>query len=131
MTAGVTATDGAGAGALGGSAGGANLTLAQAVGFLNVLAGLILVAAILFFVGGFIGWITRLGLTGRDDGIYYMRWGVYLLFVLVVGLALIHFVQFHTQLVLTILGVALVAVIAWVIIQIAASSGAEEETKRR
>jgi hypothetical protein len=121
MTAGVTASDS--------GAGGASLTLAQVVGFLNVMAGLILVAAILFFVGGFIGWITRLGLTGRDDGIYYMRWSVYLLFVLVVGLALINFVQFHTQLVLAILGVVIVLVLAWVILQIAASSGGDEETK--
>ena len=104
-------------------------TLAQAVGFLNILVGLMLVAAILFFVGGFMGWITRLGLTGRDQGLKFMSWGVSILFVLVVGLALIRFVQFHTQLVLTLLAVALVALAAYVAIQVAKSSGETEDAK--
>ena len=120
MTAGVTASD-AGASASFGP------TLSEAVGFLNVVAGLMLVLAILLFVGGFVGWVTRLGLTGRDEGIYYMVYGAYILAALIVVLAVIHFVQFHTQLVLTLLGVAIVILIGWFAIQVAASSGEEEE----
>ena len=108
---------------------GGSASLAQAVGFLNILVGFMLVAAILFFVGGFMGWITRLGLTGRDQGLKFMSWGVSILFVLVVGLALIRFVQFHTQLVLTLLALALVALAAYVAIQVAKSSGEAEDTK--
>ncbi|MBI5470086.1 hypothetical protein HY968_02075 [Candidatus Kaiserbacteria bacterium] len=126
MTAGVVGAEAAPpAGAQDGGA-----TLAQAVGLLNVLVGLMLVAAILFFVGGFIGWITRLGLTGREQGLQFMSWGVSILFVLVIGLGLIRFVQFHTQLVLMLLALALVALAAYVAIQIARSSGEAEETKR-
>ena len=121
FSAGVSASDGASSGA--------GLTLSQAAGFFNVVAGFMLVAAVLLFVGGFIGWVTRLGLTGRDEGIYYMVYGVYVLTALIVVLAIIHFVQFHTQVVLTLLAVAVIILIGWFAIQIAKSAGTEEEKR--
>ncbi len=89
-------------------------TLASVAGLANILAGLLLVAAFLFFFGGLATWALRLGMVGRDDGVKYMRWGVTMLFMLAAGLALINFIQFHTQIVLGLIAGAFVVLIAWI-----------------
>jgi len=40
-----------------------------------------LVAGLILFFGGFIAYLTRLGLESRMDGLRYMYWGLTVLFV--------------------------------------------------
>ena len=117
----------AGVGVSEGASGGT--TLAAGVGLLNILAGLLLVGAFLFFFGGLITWCFRLGMVGRDYAVAYMRYGVTMLFMLVVGLALIRFVQFHTTIVLGAVAVASVVIVGWIAVTFKGEP--EEETKKR
>ncbi len=68
---------------------------AQVLGLFNLVVGLMLVASILLFVGGFVMYLIRLGTwpTYRDDAIVIMGWGVTVLFMLVVLLAIQQFLS--------------------------------------
>lgn len=68
-------------------------SVASVVGLLNIAAGVILVAAYLNFIGGFIFYLVKLGTDGRIEGIKYMYDGVMTLFFLVVLLGIIELVQ--------------------------------------
>lgn len=72
---------------------GAGFAVSSIMGFVNVLAGLMLVVATLLFFGGVIIWLARLGLTTRVEGIKLMEWGVASLFVLTVILGITRAVQ--------------------------------------
>src|SRR5665213_3593881 len=68
-------------------------TLSTFLGFFNILAGLMLVAAVLSFVGGFIRYLVVLGNVKRKDGLVFMVWGIAILFVLVVLLGIVNILQ--------------------------------------
>ncbi len=104
-----------------------DFTVAQAFGFFNILVGLMLVAGLLLFFGGFIAYLTRLGLENRLQGLMYMYWGLSILFVLIVLLGLVHYLQFHPTVVFTILAVIAVGFMAWAAIQISQQSGEDDE----
>ncbi len=68
-------------------------TFSTLLGFLNICAGLLLVASLIFFLGGFVRYLILLGTERRNLGLAMMFWGVTILFVLVVLLAVINILQ--------------------------------------
>lgn len=104
-------------------------TLSQIFGYLNILVGLIFVASVLTFAGGFVVYISRLHLPYRDWGIDIMSWGVTILFVLVVMLAFISFVQNHLSVVLGFLAFVALLYIGWFIVA-SIRTGAKKDEKK-
>jgi hypothetical protein len=68
-------------------------TITSFLGFFNICAGLLFVAAVLTFIGGFIQYLVVLGNEKRKDALATMYWGVTILFVLVVLLGIINTLQ--------------------------------------
>jgi hypothetical protein len=105
-----------------------NITISQLFGFFNIMVGLMLVASFLLFFGGLTGYLTRLGLEGRVEGwLRYMYRGVAILFVLIVLLGIVKYLQFHPSVVFTILAVIVVIFMAWAALQVSFSGGGDEE----
>ena|SRR3989344_1489442 len=71
------------------------LTLVQVVQLFNIFVGLMLTAALLMFFGGLWVYFARLGTwpSHRDTAIKIMEWGVGILFVLIVILAIVQFFE--------------------------------------
>ena len=92
-------------------------TLTVVSGIFNILVGLMLVAAFLIYFGALIGWYVRRGSwpSYRDEMIHYMQWAVVIMFVLVVLLILVNFVQVHQAAAAFVFGVILFLAIVWVI----------------
>lgn len=104
-----------------------NVTVAQAFGLFNIVVGVMLVIAILLFLGGFIVYLSRLGLEGRvSGGLRYMYRGVAILIVLVILLGIVNFVQFNPQVVFGALGIVIVALGAWAAVKISQQPAEEE-----
>lgn len=103
--------------------------LAQIAGIFNIFVGLMLVAAFLLYFGGLAGWAIRLGVYPgyRDEMINLMMWANAVIFVLLVILAAIHFLQAYTAVAAFLLGIALFFGLAWMIMQVATAQGAEDE----
>ena len=80
-------------------------TIGSLFGLFDLVAGLLLVAAILTFGGGLATYFGRLGLAVREESILTLEWGVRLLFVLVLMLGLVQYVQNHTAVVLELLAI--------------------------
>ena len=68
-------------------------TIASLLGFFNICAGLLFVAALLTFLAGFIRYLILLGNDRRKDGLAMMYWGITILFVLVVLLGIVNTLQ--------------------------------------
>lgn len=103
--------------------------LSQIAGLFNIMVGLLLVAAFLFFFGGLGMWFTRLGTspTYRDEAISLMQWGVVILFVLAVFLALSQFVQNHAAAAAFMVGVVIVGLGIWLVLTVAAAKKADDD----
>lgn len=71
------------------------VTVPGIVGLFNIIAGFMFVASIATFVGGIISYMVDFGNQERLKGIHLMEWGVAILFVLVVLLGAVQFVQSH------------------------------------
>lgn len=106
---------------------GNNFTLSAGIGLFNIMAGLMLVAAFLSFFGGAIAYLSRLGLEGRVDGLMYMLWGVRILFVLVVLLGVVQYVQYHTDVIIWLVAFFVLFVGGYVAFTTIQASGASEE----
>lgn len=104
------------------------MELALILGLFNIFVGLMLVASFLLMGGGFIAWFVRLGtnLTYRDEAIMYMKWGVTIMFVLVVLLAFVKFVQEHTAGAMFLLGIVVVLAVIWLVLKVATAPKEEE-----
>lgn len=104
-------------------------TMSAVAGVFNIFVGLMLVASFLFFFGGLIMWFIRLGTypTYRDEAIVYMQWAVAILFILVVLLAAVQFIQDHTATASVILGFVIVGVVAWGVFALATAEPAGED----
>lgn len=106
------------------------LTVSGAVGLINIVIGLMLVAAFLLYFSGLMAFITRLGLKSRDQGLSLMNWGVVVLFVLVVLLGIMRYVQFHPEIVFFIVAILVIGFGIWAFVQSSrASAEAEKEDK--
>ncbi len=103
--------------------------LAQAAGIFNIFAGLMLVAAFLIFFGALGGWFARRGVWPgyRDEMIHLMTWGVAVLFVLLIILAAIDFVQNHQAAAAFIAGLAIFFFVVWIAFKVAADSSRGEK----
>jgi|GEM_PF-1375595 len=104
-----------------------NFTLSQAFGLLNILVGLMLVAALLLFFGGFIAYLTRLGLESRIQGLRIMYYGVSILFVLIIILGIVHYLQFRPDIVFGIIAALVLIFGGYAAVQAFQQSGEEED----
>ena len=93
-------------------------TLTQFVGLFNVLVGLMLTVSILLMGAGWVMWVARLGTTPtyRDEAIHVMQWSVSILFVIVILLLLVQFVQRHTATAVYLLGFIILGFVAWAVL---------------
>lgn len=103
--------------------------ISQVAGLFNILVGLMLVAAFGFFFSGVGMWFARLGTypTSRDEAIEYMQWGVVILFVLGVLLAVVQFVQQHVGIAYFIVGVVVVMLVIWMILVLSQTPKEKED----
>lgn len=103
--------------------------LSQISGLFNIMVGLMLVFAFLFFFGGLGMWFVRLGTwpTYRDEAITLMQWGVAVLFVLAVLLAFVQFIQKHAALASFLAGVVIVIGVILVVLHLSQAKPAEEK----
>ena len=106
-------------------------TLTQIVGLFNIFVGLMLTASVLFLGGGLMSWFGRLGTspTYRDDALKTMQIGVEILFSLIIILLLSQFVQEHTASAVFVLGLVILAFIAWLIRVAAQDAAAAKQEK--
>jgi hypothetical protein len=104
-------------------------TTTQVLSFFNLLVGLMLVVSLILFIGGFVLYLVRLGTwpTYRDEAVELMMWGVTVLFTIVLLLALQQFLLSHLALAVSIVGMIIIVLVAWLIIR--DLSGGSEEKK--
>lgn len=88
-------------------------TTTQLLAFFNLFVGVMLVASIGLFVGGFIVYLVRLGTwpTYRDEAIEVMKWGVSILFTLILILAAQQFLLSHLKVAVTIGALIIIAIV--------------------
>lgn len=92
------------------------LALNQVLGFFNIVVGLFLTAAIVSFGAGLILYWTRYGTWPREDAFPFMTFGITILFVLSVLLAIIHFLVQNTSTALYIIAVVIFFCLAGIIL---------------
>ena len=91
------------------------LTLVQVVGLFYVAVGLLVSFTLGIFVVGVCIWIARFNTwpSHRESAIRILEWAVSMLFVLILLIALVYFIQRHSTVALSILAViAIIAVLA-------------------
>lgn len=103
--------------------------LSRVAGIFNIIVGLMLVAAFLTYGTGIILWFTRLGVwpSYRDEAIGILEWAVAIMFMLVVLLSLVHFIQAYAVAASFVFGVLIVLGVIWLILKIATAGGEEDE----
>lgn len=99
-----------GAGAI---APGAADVVSQTLGLFNIFVGLMIVAAALCFFGGLITWAVLLGTVRRVMGIRIMEWGVAILFVLAILLAVVQFFQSNPAASTFVVSALVVCAVGW------------------
>lgn len=108
-------------------------TLTQFVGLFNIFVGLLLTLAFLLMGAASVMWVVRLGTTPtyRDEAIDLMQWAVAILFVLVLLLLVVQFVQRHTATAVYVAGFFIIGLALWAVIwayrESAKGGGGEEE----
>ena len=109
----------------------AALTLVQITDLFNIFAGLMLTMSILLFFGGLGVYFTRLGTwpSDRDLAIKIMEWGVSVLFVLIVILAIVQFFQNYPKVATTVVGTIVALAILGLVIYVAANTGSKKKEK--
>ena len=85
----------------------AALSLSQVVGLFHIVVGLLLTFTLGIFAAGVGIYFARLNTwpSYRDMSIKVMIWGVTMLFILILFVALVQFIQRHTAIALSIIGV--------------------------
>lgn len=83
-------------------------TLAQVLGYIDIVIGLFLAASVISYAGGMILWATRYGTWAREDAFPFLQFGITTLFVISVLLALIHWFLKHTSTILYVISFILV-----------------------
>ncbi len=100
--------------------------LSKAVGIFNIFVGLMLTTAIVTYAVGLIQWACRLGSwpSYRTVAIKVMEWAVVILFVLVVLLTIVQFIQNNAESARYVLSVLAVLIAIGVGVVVVAQSGA-------
>jgi hypothetical protein len=106
---------------------GGDFSVSAAAGLLNIVAGLMLVASFLLFFGGGVAYLSRLGLVGRDEGLHYMMWGVRVLFVLVIVLGVVQYIQKNPNVVIWIVALVVLFFGGYAIFKTIQESSADSE----
>ncbi len=103
--------------------------LSNVAGLFNIFVGLMLTAAFMCMGTGVVLWIARLGTwpTYRDYAIEWMMWGVAVLFVLVILLAIVQFVQNHPAAASFAVGLIVLALAAWFVFMVATEKPEKED----
>ena len=96
-------------------------TLTQAVGLFNVFVGLMVTGALLTYGIGFVIWFVRLGTwpTYRTEAIKIMEWSVVILFVLVLLLGIVQYVQNHPRAAGYLAAIVVGAIVVWIVVYLA------------
>ena len=100
------------------------LSLVEVAELFNIFVGFMLTASLLVFFGGLGVYFTRLGTwpSNRDQGIKIMEWGVALLFVLVVILAVVQFFQKYPKVMSAIVAGIFILLLLGVVLYVAANT---------
>ena len=99
-------------------------TISQVVGLFNVAVGVMFAIAVTTFFGGLISYVVYFGNFEREKGVGIMEWGVSILFVLVVLLGIVGFLQNHAGVTNVIAGLIVVVAVAWVVFTVATTEQA-------
>ena len=104
-------------------------TLTQVVGLFNVFVGLMLTVSMLLMGAGILMWGVRLGTwpTYRTEAIDLMEWAVGILFTLILLLLVSQFVQQHTAAAVSVLGIVVLGVVAWLAVKASQDATAHTE----
>jgi hypothetical protein len=110
-----------------GAIGGTGITGGDIFGLFNIFVGLMVVGAIIAFVAGLIVWTVRLGTVGRSEGIRIMEWGVVVLFVVVVLLAIVQYFTTHPAAVTILIAIVVALFIGYIVLEVIRGSGGDKE----
>ncbi len=108
---------------------GQSITVNDILSLFNIFVGLMVAAAIILLVGGLIVWLVCLGTPRRSQGIRIMEWGVVILFVLVVLLAIIQFFVGHPAATTVAISVIIAIFIGYIVLEVIKGSGGEESER--
>lgn len=103
------------------------MTIVQIINLFNVFVGLYLTATLLVFFGSFIMYLARLGTypTYRESAIRGMEWGVAMLFVLIVLLAIVQLFERRPDVATTIFALAAIVAAIFAVISSAVANAAK------
>ena len=103
-------------------------TTTQVLAFFNLFTGIMLSLSLGLFIGGFIVYLVRLGTwpTYREEAVEVMKWGVSILFTLVLILAVQQFLLRHLMVAVTIGALLIISAVIWVLL---ADSGDKSENR--
>jgi len=105
------------------------LSLVEVAELFNIFVGFMLTASLLVFFVGLWVYFTRLGTwpSNRDQGIKIMEWGVALLFVLVVILAVVQFFQKYPKAATAIVASVALLLFIGLVFYVAVNTGAKKK----
>src|SRR3989344_4655331 len=109
------------------------LTLVQVVQLFNIFVGLMLTAALLMFFGGLWVYFARLGTwpSHRDTAIKIMEWGVGILFVLIIILAIVQFSQKYPRIASMIVGGIVLLVVLYFAFTVMRTSDEDKKKEKK
>src|SRR3989344_9367876 len=92
-----------------------HLSTPYILAFFNLFTGLMLTLSLVFFIGGFIIYLVRLGTwpTYREDAVELMKWGVSILFTLILILGVQQFLLSHLLVAGVIVAAFIIGLIVW------------------
>ena len=106
--------------------------ISQFISLFNIMVGLMFASAVVSFGGGVITYVVYFGNKERSEGVELMKWGVAILFALVVILGFVQFLQGHGGVGNTIVALAVIGiVVVGVIFALTAAPAKEDEKKKK
>src|SRR3989344_7657751 len=109
------------------------LTFVSAAELFNIFVGLMLTAALLMFFGGLWVYFSRLGTwpSHRDTAIKIMEWGVGILFVLIIILAIVQFSQKYPRIASMIVGGIVLLVVLYFAFTVMRTSDEDKKKEKK
>lgn len=90
-----------------------------------------IIISLIFFVVGYVYFIARMGLDSVTVGFTYMRYGVVVLFTLVLMLGIVHYIQYNTEVVLTLLSIIATIWLLFAILNALTTPSEGEDKKKK